>query len=184
MGWRPNEVIFFDADDPNDCERAVYELRDIIRLMYGAATVRQLFEGATPSKEEVRTDKSTYLLALYLWWSTRFGWSVERCAREIATTNTDLSRNKGLPRDRWLGPAGSTSKKTIEKLLRRGIKQMSKDPHYRKNVEGHTEHVLAKWAGVLCESPRFQTFLFEKFGGSGTPRPTDGDISKLICRVV
>jgi hypothetical protein len=128
MPRSPNTHISFDADDLEDCERAVAELQLVICNMYGAAEARRIFVNATLSKRKVKQDKNDFLLAMYLLHSTRYGWSVKRCARDFAETN------KGLPREWRMGPSGSTSVDTMEKQLRRGIKRMDKDPGYRRSL--------------------------------------------------
>ena len=127
----PNTHISFDADDLRDCERAISELKGIILNMYGASEARRLFANATPSRRKVKEDKNAFLLANYLHYSTRYGWSLKRCAKDFAETN------KRLPREWRLGPAGSTSPEAMEKQLRREIKRMGKDSGYCEFIEDY-----------------------------------------------
>jgi hypothetical protein len=117
MPRSPNTHISFDADDLDDCERAVVKLREVIWHVYGAAAARRLFAQATLSRRKVKEDKNDLLLAEYLHYSTRFGWSVKRCAKYLA------EQNGRLPREWQTGPSGSTSPETMEKQLRREIKR-------------------------------------------------------------
>jgi hypothetical protein len=121
--------ISFDPRNLEDCERAIVELQTIIWQSHGAATVRRLFAGAVPSKQNVKNHKNAELMGDYLHCSDRHGTSVGQYAKMIA------EQNKSLPRDLRRGPSGSTSPETLEKHIRREKKRMAQDPSYREYAE-------------------------------------------------
>jgi hypothetical protein len=157
MPRAPNTHISFDADDIQDCKRAISELKMVILNMYGAAAARRLFADATPSRRGVKTDKNAFLLAEYLL-HKRYGGSVKRCAKDLAEAN------KRLPREWRYGPSGSTVPATMEKQLRRQIKRMGKDRAYREFIEDYAARgFLPLKVMIMCEDPSFQKFIIRKF---------------------
>jgi hypothetical protein len=162
MPRAPNSHISFDADDPEDCKRAISELRTVILESYGAAAARGLFADATPTKREVKTDKNAFLLADFLLHSKRYGWSVNRCAKDFADTN------KRLPREWRVGPSGSTSPDTMAKQLRRQIRRMDKDRGYREFIEDYAAtRFLPIKAMIVCNDPLFQEFCLRSYPPGG-----------------
>jgi len=149
--------ISFDPDDPDDCKRAIDELKEVIWTSYGAAAVRGLFADATPSRREVKADKSAFLLADYLHDHKLHGWGVKRCAKDFANTN------KRLPREWRVGPSGSTDPGAMEKQLSRLIKRMGKDRAYREFIENYAaERYLPVKVLIMCNDPLFQKFILEE----------------------
>jgi cobalamin biosynthesis protein CobD/CbiB len=128
-----NATISFNPDDPEDCKRAVTEMRRILWGHLGPAQVRRLFSEATPSRRVIGVNSNVDLMATYVAFRKVSKISVEKFAAYCAKVNETLSR------DDRVGPRGSTNREALEKQIRREKKRAAKHPVYRELIESVAE---------------------------------------------
>jgi hypothetical protein len=126
-------TISFKPDDPNDCKRAVTEMKRILWGHLGPAQVRRLFSEATPSRQLIGVNSNVELMALYFAYRKACKISVGKFATCCAKLNETLSR------DDRAGPRGSTNREALEKQIRREKKRAAKNPRYRELIESLAE---------------------------------------------
>jgi hypothetical protein len=109
--------ISFDADDREDCVRALIKIQGVLENAYGMKQVGRWLARLTPTQRDIKFSKNFQLMDEYI----RSGLSVKRYAKKLA------EKNGSLPRGQRHGPTGSTSPDTLEKQIRRLRKSMPKD---------------------------------------------------------
>lgn len=126
-------TITFNPADPEDCKRAVAEMKWTLWAHLGPARARQILSEATPSRQLIGANSNLQLMAFYLALRRTRPITVKQYAAIVAKGNATL------PAADRRGPRGSTNPAAMEKQIRREKKRAAKDPDYRKLIASLAE---------------------------------------------